>query len=145
MIPYKVDNSVGKMNTQVYTEEILPQILSEFKAYGLTLYQDADSAHTSKGTTTWAKKNNLSLLTGPGVSLDLSILESLAHPIKRKFHAQRCTTQEEGLERFKQVFYNELDQELVQSYYEWYTKRLHECLRAKLDDNDKVGGQMTRY
>ena len=51
IIPYNVSNTVGKMTAKVYTETILPAILDDFTSQGLTLCQDADSAHISKVTT----------------------------------------------------------------------------------------------
>jgi hypothetical protein len=86
LVPYKVPNKVGKMTTKVYTEHILPAIKEDLEEQGLILCQDADSAYVSKGTTAWAEKHNLPLLTLPGKSPDLSILESEAHDLKRKFH-----------------------------------------------------------
>ena len=50
IIPYDVPNDVGKMTTKVYTEVILPQLLDELQDQGLTLCQDADSAHNSRTT-----------------------------------------------------------------------------------------------
>ncbi|TVY57689.1 hypothetical protein LCER1_G002685 [Lachnellula cervina] len=113
IIPYKVSNSVGKMTTKVYIEQILPLLLADFQRLGLTLIQDADSAHKSAGTIAWAKKNHLPLLTLPGVSPDFSILETLAHPLKKQFHAKRCTTENAALARFTQIFENEMDQEKI--------------------------------
>ena len=89
VIPYKVPNSVGKMTIEVYIKAILPSIRDELLDQGLTLCHDADSAHTSKATIKWAKDNGIHLITLPGVSPDFSILEAMAHPIKRKFHAQK--------------------------------------------------------
>lgn len=137
IIQYTVPNSVGKMTTKVYTEDILPALLKDFQDQGLTLCQDADSAHTSKTTIAWAKKHGLPLLTLPGVSPDLSILESLAHPLKKAFHSRRCASEKAGLARFTQIFEEELDQKSIQYMYNYYTKRLHDCRRAK--------GQMTKY
>jgi len=88
------------MTTKFYTEVILPQLLNDFQAQGLTLCQDADLAHTSKTTIAWAKKYNLPLITLPGVSPDLSILKSQAHPLKKAFYARRTTTEKAGLARF---------------------------------------------
>lgn len=136
VIPYKVPNSVGKMTTAVYTGFILPTIKEDLKREGLTLYQDADSAHTSKATQKYARENDIKLITLPGLSPDFSIAESMAQPIKRTFHARRVASQEAALARFLDLF-NELDQKKVRKYYSWYTKRLWECRRA--------GGQMTRY
>jgi hypothetical protein len=76
------------------------------------------------------------LLTLPGVSPDLSILETMAHPLKKAFHVKRCTTEKASLARFKQIF-EEMDQKTIQNLYNSYTKRLHDCRRA--------GGQMTKY
>jgi len=137
IIPYKVPNGVGKMTTKVYIEVVLPLLKEELQDQGLTLCQDADSAHTSRSTLKWAKENNLRLLTLPGVSPDFSILESMAHPLKKAFHAKRCTTEKAGLARFKQIFEEEIDQGTIQNMYDYYTKRLHDCRRAE--------GQMTKY
>jgi hypothetical protein len=137
VIPYQVPNSVGKMTTKVYTEFILPSIKDDLLRQGLTLCQDADSAHKSKGTTQWCKENHIDLITLPGVSPDLSILETMAHPVKKKFHARRCTTEKAAIARFHRIWTNEIDQEQIQGLYKWYTKRLHEYRRVK--------GQMTRY
>ena len=124
------------MTTEVYIQYVLPSIRDELLDQGLTLCHDADSAHTSKATINWVKDNRIPLITLPGVLPDFSILEAMAYPIKRKFHAQRCTIEKAVLARFEQVF-NEMDQSKVQTLYNWYTKRLHDCRRA--------GGQMTRY
>jgi len=125
------------MTTKVYTETILPAILDDFTSQGLTLCQDADSAYTSKATIAWAQKHGLSLLTLPGVSPDLSILEIEAHPVKRKFHSRRCTTEKAAMARFKRVFMEELDQNQIQNLYNFYTLRLWDCRRAE--------GQMTKF
>jgi hypothetical protein len=49
-VPYKVPNKVSKITIKVYTEVILPSILKDLKERGLTLCQDANSAHDSKET-----------------------------------------------------------------------------------------------
>lgn len=68
IITYTVPNGVGKMTTHTYTQQVLPQLLDDFHRLGLTLCQDADSAHTSNGTMKWARENNLPMITLPGVS-----------------------------------------------------------------------------
>lgn len=135
-IPYEVPNNVGKMTTKVYTGHILPTVQDDLIKEGLTLCQDADSAHTSKATAKYAREQGITLLTLPGVSPDLSICETMANSLKRAFHARRCTTEKAALARFQLVF-NQMDQKKVQEQYTWYCKRLHECRRAR--------GQMTRY
>jgi hypothetical protein len=137
LIPYKVDNNVGKMTTKVYIETVLPALLEDLISRGLTLCQDADSAHISKATIAWAKRNSLPILTLPGKSPDFSIIESMAMPLKRAFHAVRSTLNKKALDRFNHIFTEEMDQNTVNGMYKWYTKRLHECRRAD--------GQMTRY
>jgi hypothetical protein len=137
MVPYKVPNKVRKMSSKVYTEVILPAIKDDLLSQGLTLIQDADSAHTCKATTAYIQKQGLSVITLPGVSPDLSILESMANPIKRRFHARRCTTDGAALKRFTEVFDKELDRKTIQHYYDFYTKRLWDYKRAR--------GQMTSY
>lgn len=137
IIPYKVPNKVGKITTKVYIEDILPAMVDELKERGLALCQDADSAHKAGATLRWAKEHDLPVLTLPEVSPDFSILESLALPCKRKFHAIRCASEQAGLARFTKIFEEEIDQKTIQEYYQWYTKRLYECRR--------LGGQMTRY
>ena len=128
-------NDNGKMSSEIYINEILPQLLPDLQ--GITLYQDKDSAHDSKAVTAWAKQNGLKLLTAPGKSPDFSIFESLARTLKRKFHHRRTTTENAARMRFNKIFDEEMDQKKIQKLYSWYTKRLHECKR--------VGGQMTRY
>lgn len=137
IIPYTVSNKVGKMTTKVYIEQVLPQLVPELLAKGLTLCQDADSAHRSIETLAWAKEHKLLLLTLPGVSPDFSILESMAHPLKRKFHSRRCTPQASSLVHFTRIFNKEMNQKMIQRMYNSYTKRLHDCRRAN--------GQMTKY
>ena len=79
MIPYKTPNSNGKITTTVY-KELLDMIKDDLISRGLTLWQDRDSAHNSKGTEAWFSKNNVPYITSPGNSPDLSIWESYAHP-----------------------------------------------------------------
>jgi hypothetical protein len=136
LIPYEVPNDVGKMTTEVYTRVILPLIKEDLKREGLTLCQDADSAHKSKGTLKYAQDNGIKLITLPGVSPDFSIVETMARPLKRAFHARRVTSEKAALARFEKLF-EQMDQRKVQELYSWYTKRLWECRRAM--------GQMTRY
>jgi hypothetical protein len=136
IVPYKVPNNVGKMNSEVYIG-ILSQIVDELKDQGLTLCQDVDSAHNSRAVKAWAKEHGLELMTLPGVSPDLSILESMARPLKKLFHSRRCTTEKAAMARFERIFNEEMDQRRIQEMYKWYTKRLHECQRRN--------GQMTRY
>jgi hypothetical protein len=107
-----VPNNVKKMTTKVYTTVILPLLKNELHDQNLTLCQDADSAYTSKETLKWAVDNNIRLITLPGVSLDLSICETMARGLKKEFHAQRCTTEKAALARFKQVF-EEMDEKKV--------------------------------
>ena len=87
--------------------------LPELQDRGLSLCQDADSAHTSKETTKWAKDNDLNLITLPGVSPDLSICETIARGLKQEFYKRRYTTEKAAMARFKQVF-KEIDEKKVQ-------------------------------
>lgn len=137
IVPYVVDNNVGKMNSKVYTEHILPSIRQELSDRGLTLVQDADSAHKSSATLNWIERNSMSVITLPGASPDFSILETIVLSLKRKFYTRRCATEKAALARFTQIFEKEFDQKKVQELYSWFTKRLHKCKRLE--------GQMTRY
>lgn len=122
MIPYEIPgNSVGKMTTKVYTQEILPAIKDDLLSQGLTLWQDKDSAHDSNSTKAWFQKNNVPYITSPGNSPDLSIFESYAHPLKKLFHTRRSTTKKAALARFAQVFEEEIDQRMIQNMYKFYT------------------------
>ena len=125
------------MNTKAYTKQVLPQLLKKFNTKGITLYQDADLAYKLIAIIKQARDYNLDLLTLPSSLPNLLIMESLAHPIKKKFYVIRVKTKEEALEHFTDIWDNQLDQEQIAEYYNWYTKRLHECKR--------VDGQMTRY
>jgi hypothetical protein len=109
LIPYEVPNAVGKMTTKVYTEVVLLLLKVELWKDNLTLCHDADSVHTSKATEKYCKDNQIHLITLPGVSPDFSILESMAYPIKRKFHAKRCTTEKAAIARFQHLFKEEMD------------------------------------
>jgi hypothetical protein len=125
------------MTLKVYIEVILPAIKDDLLSQGLTLIQDADLAHTYRATTSWLQKHGLSIITLPGISPNLSILEPMAALIKRKFHARRYTADQGALKRFTRVFNNELDQKTIQHCYDFYIKRLWDCKRAR--------GQMTSY
>ena len=96
---------------------VLPSLQDKLLDQGLTLCHNTDSAHTSKVTIKWAKDNGVSLIILPGVSPDFSILESIAHPIKRKFYTKRCTTEKVALARFRQLFKEEMDQCAIQKMY----------------------------
>lgn len=138
MIPYEIpSNSVGKMTTKFYTQEILPAIKDDLLDRGLTLWQDKDSAHNSASTKAWFKKNGVPYIISPGNSPDLSIFESYAHPLKRLFHARRSRTKAQAEERFSYIFQEDFNQEMIQNMYKYYCKRLHDCKRRK--------GQMTKY
>jgi len=125
------------MTTKVYTEVVLPLLKDELWEHNLNLYHDADSIYISRAIKKYYSDNQIPLITLPGVSPDFSILESMAHPIKRKFYAKRYATEKAVIARFQHLFEEEMDQKAIQDIYSWYTKRLHEARRAK--------GQMTRY
>jgi hypothetical protein len=113
LVLYKVPNKVGKITTKVYTEYILPAIKEDLQKQSLTFCQNADLAHVSNITIAWAKKHNLLLLIFPGKSPDLSILESEAHELKKKFRTIRSTIQKAGLARFTRIFEKEITQEKI--------------------------------
>ena len=51
MMPYEIpSNSVGKMTTKFYTQEILPAIKDDLLDCRLTLWQDKDSVYNSAST-----------------------------------------------------------------------------------------------
>lgn len=133
-ITYTVPNKVGKMTGEVYVE-ILKELGGDLN--GITLWQDKDSAHDSKVVIDYAKARGISIITSPGNSPDLSIMETMAHPVKKAFHSRRCASEKTALARFRKVFGEDTDQEKINNQYTWYTKRLHECIR--------LGGQMTKY
>jgi hypothetical protein len=72
----------------------------------------------------------LPLLILPGVSLDFSILELIAYPLKRQFHAQRYIIEKASLARFTRIFEEEMNQGTIEHMYKYYTKRLYDCRRA---------------
>jgi hypothetical protein len=108
-----VPNKVGKITTKVYAEYILLAIKEDLQKQGLTFCQDADLAYINNATIAWAKKHNLPLLILPRKSPDLSILESEAHELKKKFHAIRSIIQKAGLARFTRIFEEEMAQEKI--------------------------------
>lgn len=137
-IRYEVTNDVGKMETDTYIK-ILEELNAdlEWRQQGLTLVQDADSAHTAKKVKTWFKENNFPYITLPGKSPDFSILETMASVYKRRFHQRSCDTTAQGLARFERIFHYEVDQETIRHIYDGYTARFHECKRRE--------GQMTHF
>ena len=137
-IPYKMpSNQVGKMSTKVYTTEILPQVKQDLLDRDLTLWQDKDSAHNSKGAKAWFEKNGVPYITSPGNSPDFSIFESYAYSLKTQFYKEPCTTQKQALARFEVIFDTQFDQKVIDNMYIKYTKRLYDCRRRE--------GQMTKY
>ena len=98
-----------KITIKVYIEVVLPSIKDELLSQGLTLYHDADSAYTSKKTTKYCLDNKIPVITLPKVSLNFSILESIAHLIKRRFHAKQCATEKATIARFLYLFKEEMD------------------------------------
>lgn len=125
------------MAAKVYTETVLPQIIEDYREQDLKLCQEADSAHTSQSTMSWTKNYDLSLITIPGVSPDLTILEPKAHPVEKAFHSRQCTKEKAGLTRFIQIFEKEMDQETIQRMYSKYTKRLPDYMPGE-KANDEV-------
>ncbi|TVY91436.1 hypothetical protein LAWI1_G002132 [Lachnellula willkommii] len=114
MIPYDCGNTNGKIKTEVYLQ-ILRQLLPDMD--GITLCQDKDSAYNSAAVKAWAEEEGLNLLTLPGKSPDFSIMESLAHPIKRKFHSKRTVSEAAALAQFTKVWEKEMDQKKIQEMY----------------------------
>ena len=112
-------------------------IKDDLLSCGLTLWQDKDSVYNSNGIKAWFKNNNVPYITSPGNSPDLSIFESYTHPLKKLFYKRQYTLKKEALVRFKYVFEEEFNQEIIQNIYKYYTKRLYDCRRRK--------GQITKY
>jgi hypothetical protein len=54
---YTTNNSNGKMNQRIYTNEILPTI--EVDLHNRVLFEDQDSAHSSKITTKWKEQHHI--------------------------------------------------------------------------------------
>ncbi|TVY89446.1 hypothetical protein LAWI1_G004083, partial [Lachnellula willkommii] len=106
-IPYRVANLVGKMTAEAYIEQ----------ARGLTLVQDADLAHSSKKVAEWARQHKMRILTLPGVSPDLSIIETMANTVKRLFHSKKCSIEEGAMSWFMEVWDQEMDQNTIQRSY----------------------------
>ncbi|XTI91671.1 hypothetical protein V2W45_1247473, partial [Cenococcum geophilum] len=50
---------------------------------------DGDSGHKAKAIKDWVKKNSFKIIILPSNSPDFLIMETMAAPIKRKFHAKR--------------------------------------------------------
>lgn len=98
-IPCNAGNKNGKMSSLCYTSQILPILQEDVEFRGLTLCQDGDSGHKAIATQKWAAQRGFPLLTLPAYSPDFSIMESLAAPVKRKFHAERCS-KKMAMERF---------------------------------------------
>ena len=79
------------------------------KTHHLTLCYNADSAYISKKATKYCLDNKILVITLSRVSLDFSILESIAHPIKRRFYAKRCAIKKAIIARFLYLFEEEMD------------------------------------
>lgn len=74
-IPYTVRARNGKMNDKVYTEHILPQLQAYFLERGgeWILWQDRDSAHTSKYTQRWMDLHGMDYIISPPKSQILAL------------------------------------------------------------------------
>jgi DDE superfamily endonuclease len=138
LIPYKTGNSNGKMTTAVY-KRILDEIAPELKERNLILFEDCDSAHTSKGSIIHKKKLGLEYLINAPKSPDLSVIESLAARIEDKLYRRRTTTTESTEKRLFKIFFDDeiIKQEWIDEWAELYHIRLYECV--------KYGGRDTRY
>lgn len=137
IIQYTVPNKVRKMTTSCYIEQILLALLDDFCSQGLTLCYDADSAHLSSATKAWVKENNLKVLPLLGVLPNISIFESTAQSLKRRFYRIACASEAAAVRRFEKVFLKEMSQEIIQHMYDRYPRRLEALKRA-----DR---QMTKY
>ncbi|USP74623.1 hypothetical protein yc1106_01897 [Curvularia clavata] len=79
------------MNTKTYTEFVLPKLQAFILEKGgdWILWQDRDSAHTSKETLRWMELHGLDYILSPPKSPDLSVMETWVSPIRRDFWQQR--------------------------------------------------------
>jgi hypothetical protein len=105
-IAYTVPNKVGKMTREVYIQ-ILKELGSDLNS--ITLWQDKNSAHDLKVVKDYIKARGLSIITSPGNSPDLLIIEIIAHPIKKTFYLRRYASKKTALARFKKVFGEDID------------------------------------
>lgn len=137
MIYYFVGSKVGKMTAKVYCDQVLTILAPELKEQGLTLFHDADSAHKSAEVRAWCKKNYLDIIENAPESPDFSIYETMANPVKRRFHKKRSYTKAQAARRFEKVFNKEMSHKMIQGLYKTYTRRLKEAR--------KMEGQITRF
>jgi len=113
-IAYTVSNKVGKVTVEVYIK-ILKELGGDLDR--ITLWQDKDLAHDSKVVTDYIKARGLSVITRPGNSPDLLIIETMAHPVKKAFHSRRCASKKTALARFRKVFGEDTDQEKINEQF----------------------------
>ena len=85
----------------------------------MTLCQDKDSAYDSKTVMAWAEEQGIDILTLLGKSPDFSIIESMAHSVKRSFYARYTALETAILVRFTKVWEEEMDQCKIQEMYNW--------------------------
>lgn len=89
MIPI---NNNSKIIITYFISKILSVIGLELKARSLTLMLDLDSSYYSKGTLEYYTKERIPLLLLPPGSPNISILETIANPIKKDFYSVRCNS-----------------------------------------------------
>lgn len=126
-LPYSTRATNGKMNTKTYTEFVLPKLQAFILEKGgdWILWQDRDSAHTSKETLRWMELHGLDYILSPPKSPDLSVMETWVSPIRRDFWQQRCATKAQGLRRFHEIW-RALNQEKINKTVDGYPLRLQE-------------------
>ena len=105
-LPYTTRAKNGKMNTKTYTEYVLPKLQAYLldKGGDWILWQDRDSAHTSKETLIWMELHGMDYILSPPKSPDLSVMETWVSPIRREFWQQTCATKVQGLRRFHEIW-----------------------------------------
>jgi hypothetical protein len=112
LTPYTTESDNGKITRKVYLEQILSQIITDFRESSLTLYEDQDSAHTSYETGKLHKRNDLDVITCSPKSPDMSVMEIWTKSLKGSFYSRHSWSETPGPKRIEIIF-EKLDQDKI--------------------------------
>lgn len=131
-------NSNRKMNSEVYMERVLSQVVKGWidKGHDFILQEDRDSAHTSKETEAYKKKISLEYYYTPGRSPDMTAIETIALIFKAEYRKQLRTTKQQCIDAAEHAW-KQISQEKINNVIRNMTTRYQKCV--------ELDGQMTAF
>ena len=136
--PYTIceGSMTGKKYVDVLEENLKP-FANNLNLTGSILLDDSARPHRTKEVDEWLQKNEMTRIDWPGNSPDLNPIENLWGIVKSKLRRTPIFNKTQLLKKFKEIWTNQLSNDLLANLSNSMPKRISEVLKNK--------GKITKY